>query len=113
MNARFASIAALVACILAGAALAVTLLHGGPRGLAGPAGPQGRTGKAGVSATQSRFGICWIAPVNQTLAGIGAGYAAVAYVSIDQAIYDHGVYTCPQGDTFVSIVPGPVPTLGG
>jgi hypothetical protein len=100
-------IAALVACVLAGAALAVALAHGGPRGLPGPAG------KPGVSAAQSRFGICWNAPVNQTLAGIGAGYAAVAYVSIDQAVYAHGVYTCPQGETFVSIVPGPASTPGG
>lgn len=97
----FAVIAALVACALAGAALAVALTHSGP---AGPVGPQGPAGRAGVSAAQSRFGICWQAPVNESL--VSAGYSAVGYVSIDQAIYASGVYTCPQGETFVSIVPG-------
>ena len=107
----FPRVASIVACVLAGMALAVSLTHSGPRGYdgppgpQGPAGPRGATGSAGTSATQQRLGICWTATASSPL--LTAGYEAVQYVSVDQAIYSNGVYTCPQGETFVSIVPGP------
>lgn len=107
----FAKVVSIVAAMLAGAALAVSLLHAGPSGRHGSPGARGPAGPAGkpASAQQQRLGICWNAPTNTGLSGAGFGNA-VEYVTIDQAIYDHGVYTCPQGDTFVSIVPGPTAT---
>ncbi len=107
---QFAVISALVACVLAGAALAVALSHGGPRGPQGPAGP---VGHAGVSAAQSRFGVCWNSQSFTQTWSDGSSSTWLNSVTIDQAVYDHGVYTCPQGDTFVSIVPGPAVTPGG
>ncbi len=94
-----------VACILTGAALAVSLLHAGPtgpRGFQGPAGPQGNAGKAAQTA---RLGLCW----SESLQDNG-GVTWVNGVSIDQPVLQDGVYTCPQGDTFVSIVPQPSAT---
>ena len=90
------------ACVLAGAALAFSLTHTGPRGPQGPTGPQGHTGKA---AQASRFGVCWEAPAFTQDWADGSSDTWVSYVSIDQPQLQNGVYACPQGETFVSIVP--------
>ena len=99
-----------VACVLAGAALAVCLLHAGPQGPQGPPGvrgPSGPQGDPGRAAQASRFGICW-SEFTQT----GSGEVWVSSISIDQPVISSGVYTCPQGDTFVSIVPQPAQSAG-
>lgn len=100
-------VAALVACVLAGAALAVSLMHAGPsgpRGLRGAPGPPGRS----VSVKQQHYGICW----QSTSGGDGTGYYWVQSVSIDPPQISNGVYQCPQGETFVSIQPLPASTPG-
>ena len=92
-----------VACMLAGAALAVSLTHTGPRGpqgAAGARGPQGRAGDPGKSAQSARLGICW-----SEASQYNNGVSWIDAISIDQPVLSNGVYTCPQGDTFVSIVP--------
>jgi hypothetical protein len=99
---RLAAVASVIACILAGAALAMSLLHAGPAGPQGPAGAQGPSGRPGTSAAQNRFGVCW-----QYFTQTSDNLTWVTSVTIDQAIYADGVYQCPQGETFVSIVPGP------
>jgi hypothetical protein len=35
------------------------------------------------------------------------GYPAVETIQIDQPVKSNGVYTCPSGETFVPVVPGP------
>lgn len=96
-----------LACVLSAVALAVSLLHAGPAGPGGrqgPAGPQGSTGRAAQTA---RLGVCWSESVQDN-----GGTAWVDGVSIDQPVLSSGVYTCPQGDTFVSIVPQPARANG-
>lgn len=95
----FAKVVSVVAAMLAGAALAVSLLHAGPAGRSGAAGPPGPAGKA-ASATRARYGICWVENF-QTNSDI----TWISSVSIDPAQLADGVYQCPQGETFVSIVP--------
>jgi hypothetical protein len=51
----YVAVCATVACILAGAALAVSLTHSGPRGLTGPIGPPGQTGR---NAEVAHLGMC-------------------------------------------------------
>ena len=105
----FAVVCAVAACLLSGAALAVSLTHSGPRGAQGPAG---RQGDAGQAAQTGRFGVCWSAPeFTQTWAD-GSASAWVSAVSIDAPVLSGGVYTCPQGDTFTSIVPQSAPASG-
>lgn len=96
----FAKIASAVACVLAGAALAVSLTHSGPRGPEGPRGPQGQAGNPGKAAQVARLGICWSDAYQDS-----GGLSWIDSLSIDQPILSNGVYTCPQGDTFVSTVP--------
>lgn len=97
-----------VACALAGAALAVSLIHHGPAGPPGARGPRGSAGaqgNAGKSAAESRLGVCWEASnFTQTWAD-GSSSNWVSSVTIDQPQLSNGVYVCPQGETFVSIVP--------
>jgi hypothetical protein len=99
------AVCTVLACALSGAALAVSLMHVGPAGPRGPQGPAGSQGNAGKAAHTARLGICWNQVTSPQLSGLG--YTAVEYVSIDQATYADGVYACPQGDSFVSIVPQP------
>lgn len=96
----FAKIASTVACVPAGAALAVSLTHHGPAGPRGPQGQQGPQGNAGKAATTARFGVCW-SDAYQNSSTVSWADA----VSIDQPVLSDGVYTCPQGDSFVSVVP--------
>lgn len=49
-------IAAIVACILAGAALAVSVTHAGPQGARGPQGVPGRQGQTGRNAQVAHLG---------------------------------------------------------
>lgn len=95
-------IAALVACALAGASLAVAFTHSGPAGPSGQRGPAGPPGKA-PSVTRDRYGVCWDA----TYGGTGTGYNWVQTVTIDPPQISNGVYQCPQGETFVTIQPLP------
>jgi hypothetical protein len=103
----FAKVVSVVAAVVAGAALAVSLLHLGPAGPRGGPGPRGPAGKA-ASAGRERLGVCWSAPVfTQTWADGSASYW-VSSVTIDPAQITDGVYQCPQGETFTSIMPAPV-----
>jgi hypothetical protein len=108
---RFAERAVTVAAVaLAAAALAVSVLHAGPagpRGSQGPAGPQGQTGRQGDpgrTAQTSRFGVCW---TYSTQTGSDGVTTWVTSVDISAPQLVAGVYQCPQGETFVSIVPQP------
>lgn len=84
----------VVACVLAGAALAVSLLHAGPRGTQGPPGPHGQTGR---DAQVAHLGVC---VQTQTSSG-------VTWVSdLSPAVLMAGVASCPSG-AFTSIVPQP------
>lgn len=108
MNDIAARLVALGAAVLAAVALAVSLTHHGPAGATGPAGPRGATGQAGQAgkaATAARLGICWQAQQTN-----GNGAVWVQYVSIDPAQLSDGVYQCPSGEQFVSIVPTPQKT---
>lgn len=109
---KLAAIAALVACILAGAALAVSLTHTGPRGRAGFTGPQGPPGKE-ASAAKARYGVCWTsASFTQTFSdGTTATWISSVDVSSPQLVA--GVYQCPSGEQFVSIVPIPQSAIPG
>ena len=93
------------ATALASAALSVSLLHAGPAGKPGPPGPRGAPGPAGApgkpaSATRERFGVCWEADY-QTQNGV----TWINSVIITPAQISNGVYECPQGETFTSVVP--------
>lgn len=103
MKVSFASVAALVACVLAGAALAVSLAHAGPRG---PAGPQGPPGKA-ISVQQARYGVCWTYSMFTQNWSDGSSSTWVNGVNIEPPQISSGVYQCPQGETFVTIQPLP------
>jgi hypothetical protein len=102
---RLTAIAALLACALSGAALAVSLMHAGPRGPIGPTGPAGPRGRP-ASATQQRYGVCW-EQATQTSTDGSVSWITGIDVSSPQLV--SGVYQCPQGETFVSIVPIPGP----
>lgn len=102
-------IAAIVACILAGAALAVALTHSGPTGLAGPAGPAGPPGRA-VSVQQARYGVCWSYTTFTRTYTDGSSDTWVSTISVDPPQVSNGVYQCPQGETFVTIQPLPAPS---
>lgn len=91
-----------IAAVLAVAALVVALTHAGPRGATGAPGPQGNAGK---TAQTARLGICWSDSVFTQTWADGSSSAWVNGVSLDQPELSHGVYTCPAGETFVSIVP--------
>ena len=60
----FIAVCALVACVLSGAALAVSLTHSGPAGLPGrpgqqgPAGPQGPAGDSGTTPYSNYNLVC-------------------------------------------------------
>jgi len=85
------------ACVLAGAALAVSLTHSGPRGRPGPPGLQGQTGH---NAEVAHLGLC----VNLAV------QTGVVYLPVDTAnpvtspVLTDGVPSCPSGQ-FVSVVP--------
>ncbi len=102
-------ITAVAALAAACAALAVSLLHTGPRGLQGPGGPQGRPGDPGRSAQTARFGICWSYSTQTSSDGLTTW---VTSVSVSPAQVTSGVYACPMGEQFVSIVPQATGTGG-
>jgi hypothetical protein len=90
----FTAICATLACILAGAALAVSLTHAGPRGLRGPEGPQGATGR---NAEIAHLGFCYQSNYDSTTSDVSGIYIGAP------ALTD-GVPSCPNGQ-FISIVP--------
>ena len=103
----FIMVCALVACVLSGAALAVSLTHAGPAGPTGPQGvrgPAGQQGNAGRAAQTARLGVCWSYTTQTSSDG------SVTWVNsetLSSPVLSNGVYTCGQGEQFVSIVPGP------
>jgi hypothetical protein len=101
VHAAFARIVAIVAMLIAAAALAVALMHGGPSGPAGPAGPAGQTGEAGHAAVVAHLGVCELSIENWSLVAQSDPSALV----ITAPVVTDGVPSCPQGQ-FVSIVPG-------
>jgi hypothetical protein len=106
MRLTYGSVAGSAACVLAGAALAVSLMHAGPAGPRGAAGPRGT---AGQDAARARYGVCWS---YATQASADGSVSWVTSVSIDPAQLASGVYQCPMGETFVSIVPAPASAAG-
>ena len=102
---HLAWIAAIVACILAGAAFTVSLTHSGPRGVMGPQGIQGIPGRV-ANVQQARYGICWTEAVQ-----LSNGVTFVSSVDIEPPQISNGVYQCPQGETFVTIQPLPLKQL--
>ena len=89
------SVLSAVACILAGAALAVSLLHAGPAGPGGPQGPAGPQGQTGRNAEVAHLGFC----------DVGMAASMDVPVLLPPVLID-GVASCPNG-SFVSIVPQP------
>jgi hypothetical protein len=98
----YTAICATLACILAGAALAVSLTHSGPRGLQGPAGPQGTTGR---NAQIAHLGLCWQFTNDTTTGDVSGVYLGAPTLS-------DGVPSCPSGQ-FISIVPQPATAGAG
>ena len=94
----------LVACLLAGAALGVSMAHAGPRGPQGPAGPRGPQGPTAQFRAQ-RLGVCWSSSDFTQDWADGTSDTWVSSVSLDQPQLANGVYQCPQGETFVPVVP--------
>lgn len=80
------TIPGIIACILAGAALAVSLTHAGPRGLRGTTGvrgPQGVQGQQGPAGPAGQDGqtpytsydqVCWTTATNQQTGVTGTYY---------------------------------------
>ena len=101
-NLMIAKTASIAAAILAAAALVVALTHAGPRGATGAPGLRGNTGKAAQTA---RLGICWSDSIFTQTWADGSSSTWVNGVSLDQPELSNGVYICPAGETFVSIVP--------
>lgn len=104
---RATQFVAILALPLSAAALAVAASHSGPAGPAGPPGPRGSQGDTGRAAVSARLGICWEAPVWTQAWSDGSSSTWVSEVSITPAVYAGGVYSCPGGETFVSVVPQP------
>lgn len=100
----FTATAAIMACVLAGSALGVSLTREGPPGPPGPRGPGGQSGKV---AQADRLGVCWTAPPFTQYWENGSSSTWVGAVSIDPPQVSNGVYVCPPGETFTSIVPHP------
>lgn len=97
----FTATVAVVACILAGTALGVSVSHEGPRGPQGPAGPQGQTGRAAETA---HLGVCW--NMENVIDNAVTADPANPYAGgISTPVLTDGVPSCPVGQ-FVSIVPG-------
>lgn len=114
-------VAAGLGVALGGAALAVSLTHAGPvgpagvagrNGAVGPAGPPGPAGATGQAAQTARLGVCWNAPLFTQNWADGTSDTWVSSVSLDAPQLTNGVYTCPQGEQFVSVVPQDAPSNG-
>lgn len=101
----FAKVVALVAAVIAGAALAVSLLHAGPRGPAGTQGqrgmpgPRGSQGSTGQDAEVAHLGVC-----EEQYTQTSGTTTWVTSVSIYSPVLTAGVPGCPSG-SFVSVVP--------
>lgn len=104
---RAVQLIAILALALSAAALAVSVTHSGPAGSQGPPGPRGSQGDAGRAASSARLGVCWSAPVYTQVWGDGSSSTWVSEVSITPAVLSDGVYACPGGEMFVSVVPQP------
>jgi hypothetical protein len=96
----FEKIASAVACVFAGAALAVSLTHHGPDGPRGPSGPRGQIGQTGQNAEVAHLGVCWQYAYDSTTGDVSS-------VSLSAPDLTDGVPSCPSG-SFISIVPQPL-----
>jgi hypothetical protein len=83
----YVAITSTLACILALAALTVSITH------AEPVTSQAQT---------ARLGFCWESDYQQVLSG---GASFVENMNITPANLSDGVYACPDGEVFVSVVP--------
>jgi hypothetical protein len=112
-----ARVAAIAAAVLGAAALAVSFSHtgpAGPRGLPGQRGAQGPAGGAGQSAVTAHLGVCWESNLFTQTWTDGSSSTWLNNVNLSQPELVSGVYTCPQGEQFVSIVPqAPVAGVNG
>ncbi|HMH89662.1 MAG TPA: hypothetical protein VK586_01125 [Streptosporangiaceae bacterium] len=99
-----ARIISLIACAFAGAALGVSVAHGGPSGPRGPQGAPGPQGQTGRNAETAHLGVC----VNITAGNMGFLQLSTSAWNLDQPVtapvLTDGVPSCPSGQ-FVSIVP--------
>jgi hypothetical protein len=109
VNIHYSAVASTLACLLAGAALAVSMAHGGPQGrdgrqgLAGSQGVAGLRGPAGPQGSAPReagLGICY--EDSQVTSG---AVTYVNYVYIGQPVISGGVVTCTPGTTYVPVMP--------
>lgn len=106
MRTTYNAIASTAACILAGAALTAALTHAGatgPRGAQGQPGPAGKNSVISQTAQTARLGICY----GDTWGTTTDGTSYVTTVSIASPVLSGGVFECPQGLTFASVVPQP------
>jgi hypothetical protein len=111
MRTTLNTIASLVACILASAALMAALTHTGPRGITGPQGGQGvagKTGDSGPSAVSEHLGICWS---SSTQSGYGLSWIDSVWIQSPQI--SNGVFQCANGETYVPIMPQAQPSTNG
>lgn len=82
----------MLAVIVSGAALSVSLLH------AGPQGPVGPPGSAGASANVQSYGVC-----------VSMEWRSTSYVSsVSSPVRSNGILSCPSGD-FVPVSPQTIP----
>ena len=113
MSLSYSTIASTTAAVLAGAALAAALTHSGPAGIRGAQGPAGQAGKTvsitSQAASTARFGVCW----GDTWGTTSGGTSYVTTVSLASPVLADGVFECPQGLTFTSVVPEPQQTSAG
>lgn len=99
----FAKVVSVVAAVMAGAALAVSLLHAGPAGQSGPRGPRGPAGNTGQNADVAHLGVCE-SFTTETLDNYNPVVTVITSVDVYAPILTDGVPSCPTG-SFVSIVP--------
>jgi hypothetical protein len=97
----FEKISAVVACVLAGAALVVSLTHHGPIGPRGAQGVQGPQGQTGKDAEVAHLGVCWSFTYDSTTGDVSS-------VDLSGPDLTDGVPSCPSG-SFISIVPQSIP----
>jgi len=93
-----------VACILAGAALAVSLLYAGPAGPAGLRGPAGPQGQTGHNAEVAHLGVCWDMGTYLNSGATDSSFSG----ALTAPVLTAGVPSCPVG-SFVSVVPQSAP----
>jgi hypothetical protein len=109
MTIGYSQVASTLAVILAGAAIAVSLTSSGPQGVQGPKGSTGATGKSGSAANMNTLGFCWsdsTETFNNEVDNNIDGYPFMTGIYFDHPVeLGNILFSCPTGETFVSVVP--------